>query len=233
MNKILTGIVFLFLAFSGMIAYSQVNDAGLWLSLNVEQKITPAISISFSEEMRMYENITEVGAVFSDIGLTCKFGSRFKISANYRFTNKRRLDDSYDNRQRYYFDFTYREKLTPVILLFRARFLSQYTDIFKSPTGKIADYYSRTKLTVKLDIFKRIKPYLYAESFFKMNNPEGILFNNSRYCAGVEFSFNRLHMVDLFYMIQKECNVNNPETYYIVGIGYYFTIPDFKTIDRN
>ena len=233
MNKTLKGFIFLFLAFFGMIAYSQENDAGLWLSLNLEKKITPALSINFSEEVRMYENITEIGTIFSDIGIAYKIGNRFKISANYRFINKRRLDDSYDNRNRYYFDFTYREKITPLILLFRVRFQSQYTDYFSSPTGKIPDYYSRTKLTLKLDIDKRIRPYLYAESFFKLDNPEGILFDNIRYCAGIEFSFNRLHMVDLFYMIQKEYNVDDPETDFIVGLGYFFTLPDFKTIKKR
>jgi hypothetical protein len=233
MNKILTGFVFLFFSFSGMITRSQENDAGLWLSLSLEKKITPALSATFSEEVRLYENITEVGIVFSDIGFAYKFGNRFRISANYRFINKKRLDDSYDNRQRYYFDFIYREKITPLVLLFRARFQSQYTDIFSSPDGKIPDYYSRAKLTLKLDIDKRIKPYVYAESFFKLKNPEGILFDGIRYCAGIEYSFNRLHMLDLFYMIQKEYNVNNPETDFIVGVGYYFTLPDFKTIKKN
>jgi hypothetical protein len=233
MNKPLKGFILLFLTFSGMITWSQENDAGMWLSLNVEKKITPAFSLNFSEEVRMYENITEVGIIFSDIGLAYKFGTRFRISANYRFINKKRLDDSYDNRQRYYFDFTYREKVTPLIIMFRVRFQSQYTDIFTSPEGKIPEYYSRTKLTLKLDIDKRIKPYLYAESFFKLGNPEGILFDGIRYCAGIEFSFNRLHMVDLFYMIQRQFNVNNPETDFIVGIGYYFTLPDFKTMHKN
>jgi hypothetical protein len=233
MNKPLKGFILLFLTFSGMIAWSQENDAGLWLNLNLEKKITPAFSFSFSEEVRMYENITEVGIIFSDIGLAYKFGPRFRISANYRFINKKRLDDSYDNRQRYYVDLLYREKITPLILLFRVRFQSQYTDIFTSPEGKIPDYYSRTKLTLKLDIDKRIKPYLYAESFFKLGNPEGILFDGIRYSAGIEYSINRLHMVDLFYMIQKQYNVNNPETDFIVGIGYFFTLPDFKTMHKN
>jgi hypothetical protein len=233
MNRILAGFVFLFFTFSGMIAWSQENDAGLWLSVNLEKKITPALSFTFSEEVRMYENITEVGAIFSDIGLSYKFGPRFRISANYRFINKKRLDDSYDNRHRYYFDFTYREKITPLILLFRVRFQSQYTDIFSSPEGKIPDYYSRAKLTLKLDLCKRMKPYIYTESFFKMGTPDGVLFNGIRYCAGIEYSFNRLHMLDLFYMIQKEYNANNPETAFVLGLGYFFTVPDFKTMHKN
>jgi hypothetical protein len=233
MNKTRKVFIILILVFPGFIACSQNNDAGLWLSFNLDKKITPALSLEFSEEVRMYENITEIGTIFSDIGVACKLGNRFRISAHYRFINKKRLNDTYDNRNRYYFDFTYREKITPLILLFRIRFQSQYTELFSSPEGTRPDYYSRAKLTLKLDVVKRIIPYLYVESFYKLGNPEGILFDGIRYCAGIEYSFNRLHMVDLFYMIQREYNVENPETDFIVGIGYYFTIPDFKTIKKN
>ena len=229
MIKSRAGILILFLTFSGVIAFSQVNDAGLWLSANIENKITPALSFTFSEELRMNENITEAGSVFSDFGLAYKFGTRFRISANCRFTNKRRVDDSYDNRFRYYFDFTYREKVNPLIFLLRVRVQSQYTDIYRSPDGKIPDNFARTKLTIKLDLNLKIVPYIYGESFFHMNDPERILFKAFRYCAGMEYSFDRLHKVDLYYMIQKEYNVVNPETYFIIGLGYYFTLPDFKT----
>jgi hypothetical protein len=233
MNKPLKGFIILLLIFSGMISYSQVNDAGLWLSLNLEKKITPALSFNFSEELRMNENITEAGTIFSDFGLAYKFGSRFRMSANYRFINKRRPDDTYDMRLSYYIEGTYREKINPLILLFRVRFQSRYTDVFSSPDGKIPDYYTRTKLTLKLDLDKKIRPYIFAESFFKLNDQEGIQFDNMRYCAGIEYSFSRLHMVDLFYMIQKEYNVKNPLTNFIVGIGYYFTIPDFSAIHKS
>ena len=227
MNRSLTGWMIIFLVFSGITASSQVNDAGLWLSANVEKKIYRSFSVTFTEEVRMNENITEIGAIFSDLGLSYKFLKRFRVSANVRYINKRRLDDSYDNRIRYYFDLSYREKVNPVIFLFRVRLQSQYTDIFSSPDGKIPDKYARTKLTVKLDLNKRMEPYLYAESFFLLNDPNGMLFNGTRYCAGIEYSFSKHHMVDIFYMIQKEYQVNNPEMDFIIGIGYYFTLPDF------
>lgn len=229
MNKILRGIIILFLAFPGFNAYSQENDAGLWLSVKLEKKITSALFVEFSEELRMNENITEAGTIFSDLGLGYKFWKRFRVSANFRFINKRRLDDSYDKRIRYYFEFTYREKVNPLIFQLRLRFQSQYTEIFTSPEGKVPDNAARARLKIKLDLNKKIEPYIYSESFFRLNSPDGILFINARYCAGIEYSFNRYHMIDFFYMVQKEYNVKNPGTDFIIGAGYNFTLPDFKT----
>ena len=121
MIKLRTGALILFLVFSGLISFPQEKDAGLWLSVNLEKKITPALFVTFTEEVRMNENITEVGTIFSDLGLGYKFGKRFRTSANFRFINKRSLDDSYDNRVRYYFDFVYRERFKPLVIQFRVR----------------------------------------------------------------------------------------------------------------
>ena len=208
--------------FTGLYISAQVNDASLWLSLNVEKKITPSWSVLFTEEVRMFENITEVGVIFSDLGIAYRIDKRFKLSANYRFIKKKQLDDSYETRQRYYFDFSYREKLKPFMLTLRSRFQSQYAEVFSSPEGAVPELYFREKLTLKLEILKRITPYVYTEFFFPIGEPERSPVDNLRLCAGMDYSFNKSHAVDLFYMIQREYNVNNPVTYYIIGLGYYF-----------
>ena len=203
--------------------FAQVKDAGLWLSLNVEKKITPVLSACFTEEVRMNENITEVGTIFSDIGLFYHVGKRLKAGGGYRFSNKRNIDDSYDNRHRYYFDLGYREKLKPVTILLRTRYQSEYNNIYSSEKGSVPTNHARVKLTLKYDLPKKFEPYLYAESFFWLNNPLYGPFDQIRVCGGVEYTFNRMHMIDVFYLFQKEYNVIHPETDYVTGVSYYFT----------
>lgn len=226
MIKPVKGIFLLFLLFNCIRLLSQDNDAMLWMSANLEKKITPDLSFTFSEEVRMYENVTEVGMVFSDAGLGYKIGSRFRVEAHYRFISRKNIDNSYDKSHRYYFDLTYREKIKPLTFLLRGRFQSQYTNVFSSQEGAKPANYARIRLTVKADAGRKIKPYMYAEPFFWLNAPGGVLFDNMRYCAGVEYSFNRIHMIDLYYMIQQEYNLPHPGTDFIIGIGYYFTFPE-------
>ena len=76
---------------------------------------------------------------------------------------------------------------------------------------------------VKYDIQEKIEPYVYAETFFKTGVPAGQSFDELRLCAGVEYAFNRMHKIDLHYLICREYNVKNPETAYVIGAGYYFT----------
>jgi len=202
------------------LVHAQNNDMQLWTTISLEKKITKTFSLNYAEEVRFNENISEVGQFFSDIGGTYKINKAWRISANYRFTNKRQLDDSYSKRHRYYVDLSYRKKFDKIVIMFRTRFQSQYSDIYSSYTGIIPDYYSRNKLTLKPDLDKKYSPYISAEMFYQLNNPEGNNLDNMRYTGGIEYKFNKKASLDLFYMIQQEYNVAKPQRDFVVGIGY-------------
>ncbi len=216
-------IVYIFFLLSGSGLFAQVNDARLWASVNIEKKITSSFSFTISEEIRMNENISEVGSFFTDAGFRYKINKLIRISANYRFTNNRQLDNSYSQRHRYYFDLSLRKKIKPVTFTFRTRFQSQYTDINCSPDWQVPEYYTRNKLTMDFDLDKKYSPFISAEAYTPLFSGNGLYIDNVRYCAGFDYQFNRAHEIELFYMLQKEYNVNNPQNDYIVGIGYYFT----------
>jgi hypothetical protein len=213
-------LVFFLLA--GFTLMAQVNDAQLWMSVNLEKKLTPAFSILFTQEARLNENMTEVGTIFSEPGVSYRFSRRFKAGMAYRFTLKRRLDDTYERRHSWYIQGLYRESLKPVQLVFRIRYQSRYDDAFTSVEAAIPENHFRTKLTLKYDLNKKFEPYVYGETFFQTCSTVTQSFDQLRLCAGIEYSFNRKHMIDLHYLISREYNVKNPETDYVVGVGYYF-----------
>jgi hypothetical protein len=223
MNNCLKYILLLLFICLGFRSSGQVNDAGMWLDLNLEKKITPVLSACFTEEIRLNENITEVGLLYSDLGLSYKFGNKFKLGANYRFTKKKRLDDTYQNFHSWYFDASYREKLKPVNMILRLRYQSKYTESFTWEDGVVAKSHIRTKLTLKYDLNEKFEPYAYGEAFFRLNDPVYYPFDQLRLCAGVEYTFNRMHKIDLYYLICKEYNVKHPETDFVIGVSYSVT----------
>jgi len=218
MRKVLSS--FLFVILVGFSAFGQSKDAQLWTSINLDKKINRAFSLSLSEEIRFTDNISEIGTQFTDLGITWKLHKNWRLSGNYRFTNKRRLDDSYSKRHRYYFDLVYRKKFDKLNLSLRTRFQSQYADVNSSETGKIPEYYSRNKISLKYEINKKYTPYLTTELFTPLFTTEGFYLDNVRYSAGIEYSFNKRSSLDLFYMIQQEYNKSRPETDFVIGLGY-------------
>lgn len=223
MNKRVAFLLILFLPFFCGNLSAQTNDAQLWLGVNLEKKLTPEFSLNFAEELRMNENITEAGTIFSDLGLSYNVTPGFKVSANYRFINKRKPDDSYNIRHRYYFDLSYRYKFMPLVLSVRARYQSQYTDVLSSEDGKIPENYERTRMKLAFDTGKAFEPYLSTEVFIPLNQHyNALVIDCMRYTAGMEHKFYNRHSIDAWYMIQHEMNVPDPETDFVIGLGYSF-----------
>lgn len=198
---------------------SQVNDAGLWLSLNVEKKITTRCTAVLSEEIRLNENISEVGSAFTDVGIQYKVFKRIFVSGNYRFIQNRNLDDSYSFRHRYYFDVAGKFKFNKLNATLRERFESQYKNLQSSENGKLPDNKLRSKLTLKFDLNKRYTPYLSGELFYQLNNPQGNEIDKTRYTLGVDYETNKFFSFAVFYFINMKHNVKNPLTEYVIGAG--------------
>jgi predicted porin len=202
---------------------AQYRDAGLWLSANVRKMITRGLSVDLTGELRMNENMTEAGTLMTDIGLQYRFSKRFRAAISYRFTLKRRLDDTYSHWNSWYLDGYYREKINPVTLALRLRVQSKYAELNSSDKATVTNSHIRTKLTLKYDLKMKFEPYVYAETFFRFDVPASRSLDQMRFCAGIEYAFNRKHLVDLHYLICKEVNVSNPETDFVIGLDYCFT----------
>lgn len=198
---------------------AQVNDAGLWLNVNVEKKITQKFSAQFTHSLRYYENISELSTSFSEIGLSYKIIKPLTVAGFYRFSNKKRVDDFYSTSHRYSFYLSYKLKVKQVKINFREQFQSRYKDIETSATGGIPKNHLRSKMALSYDLEKKYTPYVSAELFYEI----GEYIDNVRYKAGVEYEWNKFNTVNLYYMIDKEMNVKNPWTNYVIGLGYNFT----------
>ncbi|PKP22998.1 MAG: hypothetical protein CVU05_01475 [Bacteroidetes bacterium HGW-Bacteroidetes-21] len=220
MNRLWPLYILVLFAFTGL--HAQVNDAGLWASVNIEKKLTQAWSLNLSEELRLYENYTELGTVITDFGLNYKFNKNFRISGNYRFVNKREVADYYSSRHRFYIDLTIREKVKPLVFTGRVRMQHQYEDVFTSENGYIPENYIRTKATCKLDLDKVYSPYISGEIYNPLFSGTATYIDKVRYSAGIDYSLNNASSLDVFYMIQSEYNTKNLRKDFVLGLGYSF-----------
>ncbi len=205
-------------------ASAQVNDAGLWASINLEKKLSKKVSLQFSEELRFNENITELGAIFSEISGEYRYNKMFSISAGYRFTQRRKVDDSYSIRHRYMINLNVKNKIGQFSTNVRVRYQSQFKDVQSSEDGMVPDNYLRTKLSVKYELGKKYTPFISGELFFNVNRPDGILMDNYRIAAGVDYEFSKRSSVELGYQIDSEIQVANPWTSYVITLGWNYLL---------
>lgn len=202
----------------------QVNDAGLWASANLSKKISSDFRLTLTEEVRLFENFSEVGAFLTEIGGEYRLSKSFDVGVGYRFTNKKQLDDTYSKRHRYFFSVDYKRKDKRITTGVRVKYLSQYSDIYSSEDGSVPKNYLRSKLGFKYDTNKKYTPFITGEMFFHVNNPEGWLFDNYRISAGIEYDLTKRSQVEIRYLINKEIQVYDPWTLYVFAISWNYKL---------
>jgi len=203
---------------------AQINDAGLWSSIGLKSDIGKKLSLDGDVELRFNENITELGTVYGEALLGYKFNKRLEASIGYRLIGKRRYDDSYSVRHRMLLNLAYKKKFNKITASFRARYQSQYADINRSDNWRVPDDYFRFKASFKYDTDKKWTPYVSGESFFNLISQDGFLFTEYRLASGVEYEYSKKSAITLGYIFDREVNVSNPWTNYIVSIGWSYKL---------
>ncbi|HNQ12557.1 MAG TPA: DUF2490 domain-containing protein [Bacteroidia bacterium] len=202
---------------------AQVNDAGLWASVQVEKKITRKVSVQLSQEFRWYENISELGTLNSDLGVSYRLHKAVAVSLNYRFSQKKQVDDFYCTRHRYYADLQLRQSINKFTFILRTRYQMQFSQVYSSEDGSVPSYMFRNKFTARYKINKKIEPFIAAEWYLQSKNAEGNDLDKVRFSGGAEYKINRAHSIEFYYLYQKEMDENNPVSDYVTGIGYSFS----------
>ena len=194
MNKLRLLLV-LFLIFVSMKSYTQVNDAGLWTSVNIDKKIGYGFTAGLCQELRFNENISELGTAFTEISLDHKILKGFSGGISYRFIQNRRVNDEYSIRHRLNLDIAYRLKWKKFTATIRERYQNQVKDVESSSVGFSPESYLRSKFTVKYNTGKKYNPWIASELFLQLNNPAGNEIDNIRYSLGFDYKFNKKNSV--------------------------------------
>jgi hypothetical protein len=204
------------------------DDAGLWATFNLDKKLNDKFSLFATEEFRLRENFGRVNLFYTDLGVEYRPAKVLKVALSYRLIEKNLDDDSYSYRHRFMLDITLKKKFGKFVLAYRHRLQREVRNIDTSPNGYLPEWYSRNKFTVKLDLDKKISPYIAAEFRYQISNPRAIesdgLWHRSRYSAGLDYKVNKKNAFGLYYLVQQEYNVSAPQNLYIVGIEYSLSL---------
>ncbi len=218
-------ILIIFIITYSSVAYAQEEDMELWTGIQIEENITKKLKTSFEQEFRFNENISNTKKIYSELGLSYKINKNIRIAASYRFEKNQKIEDYYVNRHCFYAGITLKNKIKRFALAFRTQYKTKYVSSYSEEYGSVPKNYLRNKLSLKYNIKKNpVTPFFYCESFYQLDNPEGNEFDKIRYALGVDYKINKKNNLNIFYMLQKQFNVNSPVQSYIIGIGYQYEL---------
>lgn len=210
-------ICFAFVFFLSHYGFAQTNDFGVWIGAGVKKSFAKHYAIGLSAELRLKENTSTIDNFLTEIDLSRKFGKSVKLSGFYRFAQKNRTD-AYEGVNRVGADLSGKISLVKRLKLsYRTRYQWQWD---KGQDLQLAKSYWRNRLGFEYKISKKISPYATYEIWYRMTKGEDKKFDRNRLTAGVEYTINKIHSIELYGIYQKELNRKSNDGQTILGLSY-------------
>lgn len=214
----------LFALFITVSAHAQSNDFGMWNTVSINKEFTDKFSVGVDQELRLRENCSTINLVYTNFGATYKVTDFFKVGLVYRFIDKHKDDYTWGVRHRAYIDLTFKVKPAKFSIAYRARFQSEWRGAgYESDLGNVPEVFMRNQVKIGYNATDEIQPYIGTEVRWQIQNPripyhESI--DRARYFAGVNYEINKHNTVGTYFLIQKEVNVMDRQSLYILGLEY-------------
>ena len=202
-------------------------DAGMWNTFSIEKGITKKFSISMDEEVRLRENFSRLNLLYTNLGINFKAMKGSKASLTYRFIEKYDEDDMFSFRNRLMLDLSYKYRINKISLAYRSRLQAECKKYFSSKNGKNPEWFWRHKFEIKYNT-DRYEPYIGTELRYQIRDPRNpdtdLGFHRIRIFAGLDYNITRKQSAGIYYLIQREFSVDDPQNLYILGLEYSITL---------
>ena len=215
--------VFLF-CLSAHFITAQTEDLGSWMTFSIDKNIFRKLDFNFDQELRLKNNFSTINLYYTNLGLSYKFNKYFRLATVYRFIGKQKNDATYGFRNRFYTDLIFKYKLKKFTFGYRARFQGEWRKTgYYSDLGNMPEIFIRNLFKVSYKVGEKWSPYVATELRWQIQNPRlpwGNGFDRSRFYVGTSYEINKRMSAGSYFLLQKEWNVNDPQTLYIIGLEF-------------
>ncbi|HRS54048.1 MAG TPA: DUF2490 domain-containing protein [Bacteroidales bacterium] len=201
---------------------AQDKDFQIWGSAGIEKKINKKFTIHLEQELRMTDNVRIPETIFTESGIVYKCTKWLKLSGNYRFILKR-LNKTYIEKHRFYIDLQLKHQTLIAEYSLRTRYQHSFSDLSNNIKTYLENYI-RYKFTISHSLNHNTKPYLSIETFHNLNKTKWLNPHDIRGEIGANYKIAYNQNLNPYFLYQKELRTNKPETIYILGIAYIFSL---------
>lgn len=203
---------------------AQQHDFGGLLNLEFQQKVVKNLNFNLETEARFNHCFTsfdrlKVGASF-DYSFLKKKRLKISLGANYLLYNDL---GTAEHRGRIVGALTYTEKFSNFKISYRVRVQSTFYDELRGDYKFNPKTYLRNRLQLEYS-FKEKGMDLYAstEFFLRLYQKGNNFVDDFRTIVGWDYKLNKGNSIGLFFRVDNEIQVKNPENTYYIGFAYGF-----------
>jgi hypothetical protein len=225
-QKLLIVFCLLVLSSAEVTAQSKPEDFGVWLSAAYVQTLSDKWEFQITEQIRTQDNSTRLGLAYTNLGLTHKFSRYFRLSAAYRFINRRRDEDIWGIRHRMMLDARLRIFPKRSTLQYRSRLQADVGgNGYFGPTSNIPRIYWRHTVKYSYNLSRKLQPYVSAEARFQLQRvgrPESDGFDRLRLAIGTDIQLTKKHAIGIYGMLNEPFNRAGSTRRWVIGVDYVF-----------
>lgn len=215
----------LLLLFVGSASYGQYQDARLWASLSVRYDPGKKWKISLEEEARIYENISRLDKLNTELDINYQITRFLDGGVLYRLISKNPATDQLYFNHRFGVYLGASTQYSNWNFSCKTSFQKTYPEFRHSREWYIPVNYVRLMAEISRNLKKKkTETYINIEFLYRTPAGKQAFVDQYRFTAGIKHKLNKRNRVDIFYRLQQEIQVNDPLTGHILGVGYRYFI---------
>lgn len=212
-------IFFFFFIYSS----AQINDAQLWTEIGVVKKINKKFKIELQQSIRLKQNIRQLDKHFTDFGVKYSLNKKIQFGTSYRLEEEKREEGYFSIRHRVSVDASYKQKIKKFSLSLRTRFQSKFADFHSSQEGFIPENHIRVRLKTSYKISNfPVTPSFSGEIYYATKGLSKKQIDKYRLTLGGKYKINKRNTVSLNYRFQKQINITEALSLYIIMLAYEY-----------
>lgn len=222
--KRLTLFLLLFCLLVPVKLLAQQHDFGGLVNLEFEQKVAKGFDFNLEAEARFHHCFTafnrlKIGTSF-DYSFLKKKRLKIAIGANYMLYNDL---GTAEHRGRIVGGLSYTEKIKNFKLSYRVRVQSTFYDELRGEHKFNPKTYLRNRLQLAYHFKEKgMEIYASTEFFLRLYQKGNYFVDNFRTIVGWDYKLNQGNSIGIFFRVDNEIQVKNPENMYYFGLRYGF-----------
>jgi hypothetical protein len=224
----------LYLLFLSTPLLAQQKDFQCWPSAELSVEVIRDLKVQLEEEIRFHENCSQIRKQVNDLDISYRINKYLKADAGYRFEAMWKDPDHHVWRHGFSADVTLRTKADRFTFDYRIRLQSPKVDLTEKQKELFArGLINRHKLSVAYDVKNLpLEPFMEGEIFLPIFTGDFPGMAGYRTWIGMSYKVAKKHEFTLRYGLDKELNVRDPLTAYILALGYQYEIKQ-SAFDRR
>ena len=227
-QKIIKAFAFIILFTNAIYGQTGSSDLASWNSIEIKYKLDKKWAFGLEGQLRLKEDISVIDEYFTQFNTEYKVGKNFKLEGAVRYIRENDNQGNvqgYENHFRFNIDASYKHEIQDFELGYRLRYQNKNELGVSESEGDYPNQNIRFKTAIKYDIKNwNFDPKFSAEIFNRFQEGRENGFNKYRLTLGTDYKINNAGKIKVFYRIEKELNVDLPDTTNIIGLKYTYSI---------